>query len=50
VTGWGRTEQGDEDRVREWMSRGRKDSWEGEQCIVTRKGGKVKGISIRIRN
>jgi hypothetical protein len=34
VTGWGRTGGGGEGRGREWMRRGRKSSWEGEQWII----------------
>jgi hypothetical protein len=31
VTGWGKIEGRGEDRRREWMRRGRKSSWGGEQ-------------------
>jgi hypothetical protein len=34
VTGWGKIEGRGEDRRREWMRRGRKNSWEGKQWIV----------------
>jgi hypothetical protein len=34
VTGWGRIGGGGEDRRKEWMRKGRKSSWEGEQWIV----------------
>jgi hypothetical protein len=30
VTGWGRVEEGGEDRDKEWIRRGRKSSWGGE--------------------
>jgi hypothetical protein len=42
VTGWGKIggERGGEDRRREWMRRGRKSSWEGEQEILVQEEGK----------
>jgi hypothetical protein len=34
---------------KEWMRRGRKSSWEGEQWDChKRKGGKMKGVRIRL--
>jgi hypothetical protein len=34
VTDWGRIGGGGEYRGREWMGRGRKSCWEGEQWII----------------
>jgi hypothetical protein len=34
VTGCGRIGEGGEDGIKEWMKRGRKSSWEGEQWNV----------------
>jgi hypothetical protein len=34
VTGWGRIGGNDEDNGREWIIRGRKSDWEGEQWTV----------------
>jgi hypothetical protein len=34
VTCWGRIGRVSEYRAREWMGRGKKSSWEGEQWIV----------------
>jgi hypothetical protein len=34
VTDWGRIGRGGEDRGREWMRKGKKSSWEGDQWIV----------------
>jgi hypothetical protein len=34
VTGWGKIGGGGKERGTEWMRRGRKSSWEGEQWIV----------------
>jgi hypothetical protein len=36
VTSWGRIRGRGEGRGREWMRRGRKNSWEGEQWIVAK--------------
>jgi hypothetical protein len=36
VTGWERIGRGGESRGGEWMRRGRKNSWEGLQCIVAK--------------
>jgi hypothetical protein len=44
VTGWARIGEGSEDRVREWMRRGRESSSEREQWIVAQeKEGKQRG-------
>jgi hypothetical protein len=34
LTCWGRVRGGVEDSGREWIRKGRKSSWEGEQWIV----------------
>jgi hypothetical protein len=50
VTSRGRQGGGGEFRGREWMKRGRKNSWMGRTMdCSTRKGEKVMGVKIEIR-
>jgi hypothetical protein len=50
VTSWGRKEEGGEDRRREWMRRGRKSSWEGEQWLASFYNFHFRDISLSSLN